>query len=389
MRATAYANAISDGNGERSVKTPLKPSAKTANRLQLKVRKRLGSFTLDASLALPNRGVSALFGVSGSGKTSLLRLIAGLDRPDTGSIQLGERYLVDTARGIFVPPHQRGIGVVFQEARLFPHYRVRGNLTYGMPASARSRFEPIVDLLGIRTLLDRMPGTLSGGEARRVSIGRALLTDPALLLMDEPLTGLDGARKEELLEYIVSLTRELEIPVVYISHDTQEISAIADHLVLIDNGAVLASDTLDNVLTRIDLTSQLGGFDAVSVLDTRVAWHDHEFALTHLDLGHDQALVVPAMAAAPGSRCRIRVPVRDVALAISAADTTSYRNRLAARIIQVGDLTDNPATVELLLAVGEQHLRARLTRKSYVELGLAEGQSVTALIRCVAFDHHL
>src|SRR5690554_7004310 len=224
MHATAYANAISDGYGECSVKTPLKPSAKTANRLQLKVRKRLGSFTLDASLALPNRGVSALFGVSGSGKTSLLRLVAGLDRPDTGSIQLGDRYLVDTARRIFVPPHQRNIGVVFQEARLFPHYRVRGNLTYGMPISARSRLEPIVDLLGIGALLDRMPGTLSGGEAQRVSIGRALLTDPALLLMDEPLTGLDGARKKELLDYLVALTRELEIPVVYISHDTQEIS---------------------------------------------------------------------------------------------------------------------------------------------------------------------
>ena len=384
-------------HGESTVKTSVEsavnPNTATAtvlaSSLQLEVQKRLGSFTLNARLALPARGVSALFGVSGSGKTSLLRLIAGLDRPDAGRIQLGERYLVDTARGVFVPPHQRNIGVVFQEARLFPHYRVRGNLTYGMPASARSRFEPIVDLLGIQALLDRMPGTLSGGEARRVSIGRALLTDPALLLMDEPLTGLDGARKEELLDYIVSLTRELEIPVVYISHDTQEISAIADHLALIDNGAVLASDTLDNVLTRIDLTSQLGGFDAVSVLETRVAWHDHEFALTHLDLGHDQTLVVPAIAATPGTRCRIRVPVRDVALALSAADTTSYRNRLEAKIIQVGDLTDNPATVELLLLVGEQHLRARLTRKSYVELGLSEGASVTALIRCVAFDHHL
>ena len=376
-------------SGKTAVKSNTAMATTPANSLKLKVRKRLGSFTLDAALTLPSRGVSALFGVSGSGKTSLLRLIAGLDRPDAGRIQLGERYLVDTARGVFVPPHQRNIGVVFQEARLFPHYRVRGNLTYGMPASARSRFEPIVDLLGIQALLDRMPGTLSGGEARRVSIGRALLTDPALLLMDEPLTGLDGARKEELLDYIVSLTRELEIPVVYISHDTQEISAIADHLALIDNGAVLASDTLDNVLTRIDLTSQLGGFDAVSVLETRVAWHDHEFALTHLDLGHDQTLVVPAIAATPGTRCRIRVPVRDVALAVSAADTTSYRNRLEAKIIQVGDLTDNPATVELLLLVGEQHLRARLTRKSYVELGLSEGASVTALIRCVAFDHHL
>nr|WP_163501356.1 molybdenum ABC transporter ATP-binding protein [Halomonas socia] len=360
------------------------------NSLRLDVRKRLGSFTLDASLALPTHGVSALFGVSGSGKTSLLRLIAGLDRPDEGSIHIGDRPLVDTTQNLFLPSHRRRIGVVFQEARLFPHYRVRGNLTYGMPASARSRFDSIVELLGIEALLDRMPGMLSGGEARRVSIGRALLTEPDLLLMDEPLTGLDGPRKQELLRYILSLTRDLEIPIVYISHDPKEISAIADHLILIEAGRVVASDSLENMLSRIDLTAQLGGFDAASVLEARVARHDHQYMLTHLDLGDGQELVIPHVEAVPGSRLRVRVPARDVALALSSPDNTSYRNRLDAVIEGIGSLSGSPASLEILLAVGHHRLRARLTRKSYDELGLAEGMPVNALIRCVAFDmHHL
>lgn len=362
--------------------------AEQRSSLRLDVRKRLGNFTLDASLTLPARGVSALFGVSGSGKTSLLRLIAGLDRPDEGVIQVGERLLADTSRGYFLPPHRRRIGVVFQEARLFPHYRVRGNLTYGMPAPAQARFDDIVDLLGIGALLDRMPGMLSGGEARRVAIGRALLTDPQLLLMDEPLTGLDGARKQELLQYILSMTRDLEIPIVYISHDPEEISAIADHLVLIEEGRIVASDSLDKVLNRIDLTRQLGGFDAASVLEARVAQHDHDYALTHLDLGRGQELIIPYVEASIGARLRVRVPVREVALALPAPDNskTSYRNRLEATIEQTGTLEHNPASVEILLTLGHQQLRARLTRKSFDEMKLKEGMKVQALIRCVAFD---
>lgn len=360
--------------------------AEPAAGLRLDVRKRLGDFDLDASLSLPARGVSALFGVSGSGKTSLLRLIAGLDRPDDGAIHIGERALVDTRRGLFLPPHRRRVGVVFQEARLFPHYRVRGNLTYGMPASARPRFDAIVELLGIGALLERLPGTLSGGEARRVSIGRALLSDPELLLMDEPLTGLDGARKQELLRYILTLTRDVDIPIVYISHDPEELIAIADHLVLIDSGTVLASGVLEELLTRFDLTRHLGGFDAASVLETRVARHDGEYQLTHLDLGDGRELVVPRLDAAPGDRLRVRIPARDVALALAPPRDTSYRNHLDAVIERIGTLPDSPASVELLLAVGRHRLRARLTRKSHDELRLAVGMPVSALIRSVAFD---
>ena len=354
--------------------------------LTLDVRKRLGDFTLDAALTLPASGVSALFGVSGSGKTSLLRLIAGLDTPDSGSIRMGQRTLVDTRQAVFLPPHRRHIGVVFQEARLFPHYRVRGNLTYGMSGAARSRFDAVVELLGIEALLERLPGTLSGGEARRVSIGRALLSNPELLLMDEPLTGLDGARKQELLHYIAALARDIDIPIVYISHDPKELTAIADHLVLIEGGRVLASDSLDRVLNRIDLTPQLGGFDAASVIDAQVARHDGDYALTHLDLGDDRELIIPRIEAPPGAWLRVRIPVRDVALALSGPRDTSYRNCLDAVIERIGNLPDSPAFVELLLVVGRHHLRARLTRKSHDELGLAEGMRVAAMIRSVAFD---
>lgn len=354
--------------------------------LRVSVQKRQGRFTLDADLDLPASGVSALFGASGSGKTTLLRLIAGLDKPSAGRIALGARCLVDATHNTFVPPNRRRIGVVFQEPRLFPHYRVRNNLTYGMPAAARPRFDAIVGLLGIGHLLERMPGTLSGGEAQRVSIGRALLTDPDLLLMDEPLSGLDGARKQELLQFILRLVDEVQIPVVYISHDPAEITAIADHLTVLENGRVLASDTLESVLLRVDLTERLGGFDAASTLDATVVSHDNHYGLTELAVDDGRTLSVPLYDAPAGTRLRLRIPARDVAIATTAPEGTSYRNRLAARIETLTPLSHDPAAMEAILRLGEQRLRARLTRKSRDEMALAEGQHVTALIRSVAFD---
>ncbi|NWN83505.1 MAG: molybdenum ABC transporter ATP-binding protein [Halomonas sp.] len=358
----------------------------SAASLRLALRKRLGGFHLETDLTLPDRGVSALFGASGSGKTSLLRLIAGLDRPDHGHIRLGERTLVDVAQGQWLPPNKRRIGIVFQEPRLFPHYRVRGNLTYGMPVHARPRFNAIVELLGIGSLLDRLPGTLSGGEAQRVSIGRALLSDPQLLLMDEPLSGLDGARKQELLTFILSLVRDIKIPIVYISHDPGEIIAIADHLVVIEAGRVLASDSLETVLQRLDLTPQLGGFDLASVLPAQVAGHDATYELTHLALEDGQTLVVPRLAAPPGSELRVRIPARDVGLALAPITATSYRNQLRASVERIAPSPDDDSAMELLLGLGRHRLRSRLTRKSCAELKLAPGMSVTALIRTVSFD---
>jgi molybdate transport system ATP-binding protein len=358
----------------------------TGPALSLDVARRQGDFHLQARLTLPASGVTALFGASGSGKTSLLRLIAGLDRPDEGTIRLGEETLTDTRRGILVPPHRRRLGVVFQEARLFPHYRVRGNLTYGMRTAMRPRFDTIVELLGIKHLLQRFPTTLSGGEARRIAIGRALLTAPRLLLMDEPLTGLDGARKQELLRYIARLAGEIDIPIVYVSHDPDELTAIADHLVLLERGRVLADDRLDTLLNRFDLTEHLGGFDAASVIVASVAEHEPDYALTHLTLDDGQTLTVPSLDAAPGARLRLRIPVRDVALALSEPSGISYRNRLRATIECVGPRNESRTSIDLSLNVSGQTLRTRLTRKAFDEMGLEEGVPVVALIRSVAFE---
>ncbi|PRY63417.1 molybdate transport system ATP-binding protein [Vreelandella songnenensis] len=360
----------------------------TNPRLTLDVEQSQGDFKLSAALDLPGNGVSGVFGASGSGKTSLLRVIAGLDRPQKGYIQLGEQVLLDTERSIFTPPHQRRIGVVFQEARLFPHYCVRGNLTYGMPHPAPERLAEIVELLGIEALLARMPGTLSGGEARRVAIGRALLSEPQLLLMDEPLTGLDGPRKEELLRYITRLTQQVDIPVVYVSHDAEEITAIADHLVVLKAGRVEASDALSTLLHRFDLTHGLGGFDAASLLEGEVVAHDQAYGLTILALDDDHQLTLPGTAAPIGSRLRLRILARDIALALTPPAGTSYRNQLIATITDTTVLPETPHTVELRLRIGTLFLRARLTRKSWDDMGLSKGMTVTALIRSVSFNAH-
>lgn len=356
-----------------------------AGGLILNVQHRLGQFSLEADLALPGRGVTALFGASGSGKTSLLRLIAGLDRPVRGHIALDGDTLVDTASRRFVPAHRRQLGVVFQEARLFPHYRVSGNLTYGMPARMTSRFEAVVGLLGIDHLLARYPATLSGGEARRVAIGRALLSDPRLLLLDEPLTGLDGARKRELLRYIQRLAGEVEIPIVYVSHEPAELVEIADTLILMEQGRVRAQGKLDELMERCDLTEALGGFDAAMPLEAEVRSHDEAYGLTRLELDDGQVLTVPGLSVPVGQRIRLRVPVREVALARAPSAGLSYRNQLVTVIEQAWVPPGDAATIELRLRLGSQALRARLTRKSYDELGLVVGQEVTALVRTVAF----
>ncbi|NRB57784.1 MAG: molybdenum ABC transporter ATP-binding protein [Salinicola sp.] len=372
------------GNAHHS--TPGEIHAPAGTALECRLRKRLGTFDLDIALTVPASGVTALFGESGSGKTSLLRLIAGLDRPDGGYVRLGGRTLSDTQQKIHVPIHRRQLGIVFQEARLFPHYRVRGNLTYGMPRSGRARFDDLVALLGIGHLLERLPGALSGGEARRVAIGRALLTQPRLLLLDEPLTGLDGERKRELLSYLVRLTREIDLPVLYVSHDTAEIAAIADHLALIEQGRLTAHGQLDELMMRLDLTERLGGFDAATRLRARVVDHDHVYALTQVVLDDGQTLRIPALDQHPGTPIRLRVGVRDVALAHAMPEGTSYRNGLAAVIDAIEPSTQEPSANEVRLMVGRQRLRARLTRQACDEMQLAVGRPIVALIRSVAFD---
>ncbi|MCK8602796.1 molybdenum ABC transporter ATP-binding protein [Syntrophobacteraceae bacterium DRH4] len=220
--------------------------------LDICVRKKQGDFTIHASFTLQGVGVTALFGRSGSGKTSIVNMVAGLMRPDEGRIIVNGHTLFDSAKGINVPPEKRRIGYVFQDDRLFPHLSVRANLTYGMPGRrSKNRcvaFEQAVAVLGVEQLLDRRPAKLSGGEKQRVAIGRALLTSPSILLMDEPLASLDGARKAELLPFIAQLSREFSIPILYVSHAVEEITVLADRIVLVDAGCAVRTARTEELM---------------------------------------------------------------------------------------------------------------------------------------------
>ncbi|HBM1483076.1 TPA: molybdenum ABC transporter ATP-binding protein, partial [Salmonella enterica subsp. enterica] len=208
--------------------------------LELNFSQTLGTHCLTLNETLPASGITAIFGVSGAGKTSLINAISGLTRPQKGRIALNGRVLHDAENGICLTPEKRRIGYVFQDARLFPHYKVRGNLRYGMAKSMTGQFDKLVSLLGIEALLDRLPGSLSGGEKQRVAIGRALLTAPELLLLDEPLASLDIPRKRELLPYLQRLAREINIPMLYVSHSLDEILHLADKVMVLEDGQVKA-----------------------------------------------------------------------------------------------------------------------------------------------------
>ena len=354
--------------------------------LRVAVRKAMDSFTLDAGFASDGR-VTALFGPSGSGKTTLVNLIAGLARPDEGAIAIDGTVLVDTARGIDVPPHRRRIGYVFQEGRLFPHISVRGNLLYGRRFSPRrdrwGSLEQVVDLLGIGGLLARRPATLSGGEKQRVAIGRALLASPRLLLMDEPLASLDEARKAEILPYIERLRDEMRLPIVYVSHALEEVARLADTIVLLAGGRSVAAGPINDILARLDLRPFTGQAEASVVLTAQVVGHDAEAGVTVL--AHPAGrLYVPLSDAPAGSTVRVRVRARDVALAVGDPGLISIRNRLAATVAEIA--VGPPPIVEIRLDIAGDPLVANVTRDAARALDLAVGRSVTALIKSVAFD---
>ena len=230
--------------------------------LKINLIKRLGKLDLQASLQLPNDGITVLFGLSGSGKSSLINLISGLLTPDHGNVQINDRTLLDTERGINVPPHKRQIGYVFQDARLFPHYRVKGNLRDGIKQDDPAEFDRVVQLLGIEHLLKRYPLTLSGGEKQRVGIGRALLSQPEILLMDEPLSALDLPRKRELLTYLENLTAQIRIPILYVTHSVDELVRLADRVVLFESGKTKLFNNLDEFLNSTEFTPWQAEYDS-------------------------------------------------------------------------------------------------------------------------------
>ncbi len=342
-------------------------------------------FTLDVDVELPGRGVTALFGPSGSGKTSFLRCIAGLERSNTGTLMVNGESWQDSSRQLFVPPYQRPIGYVFQDANLFAHLSVSGNLEFGMkrvpPQDRRVAWDQAVGLLGIEHLLDRMPERLSGGERQRVGIARALLTSPRLLLMDEPLAALDVKRKQEILPYLERLHDELDIPVLYVSHAPDEVARLADHLVLLDEGQVVAQGPLHETLARLDLPTAFGE-DAGVVIESEIAGHDPLYHLTQLIFKGGDVLVAQRSEAI-GHRLRFRVHARDVSLTLERAEGTSISNLLPVRVEEVVS-ADTPAHVLVRLSAQGTPLLARITRRSADQLGVTEGKALWAQIKTVA-----
>ncbi|WP_348761900.1 molybdenum ABC transporter ATP-binding protein [uncultured Salinisphaera sp.] len=355
--------------------------------LDLNIQLRQGNFSLSAEMAAEAR-VIGLFGPSGAGKSTLLRVIAGLGRPTGGHVVINGRTVFDAARGIDVPAHRRRLGVVFQQPRLFAHLNVAHNLTYGRwfarKRITRDRFSQVVDMLDIGDLLGRRIAALSGGEAQRVAIGRALLAEPEMLLLDEPLAGLDVARRAEVLPYIERLSAETRLPMVVVSHQLDELLRLANRFVaVVDNGRVAFAGDTAEFLARPDLLGDTDRQEAGRLLSARVAYHLPESGLTELTLGQ-QALYVPALGQhAPGETVSVHVRALDVIIARDAPHAMSALNRLSATIVAMDDTADGQGVV-LHLDVAGQRLDARITQLSARTLRLTAGDSIIAIVKSLA-----
>jgi molybdate transport system ATP-binding protein len=353
--------------------------------LSVAFRQDFSELTLDIGFEVPTAGTTVLFGRSGCGKTTTLKAVAGLLRPAGCRIEIDGTVLADTASGLFVPPEQRRIGIVFQDSRLFPHMTAEANLRYGLRRAPTGtiRFEDVVDLLGLSGLLARRPHTLSGGERQRVAIGRALLSQPRLLAMDEPLSNLDAERKAEVLPYLASLRNTLDLPILYVTHSLDEVFRLADTLVLIDAGHVVEAGPFSALLARADLPIAQHD-DAAAVLLARVVRHDPARQLTTLEAGGCE-LLVPLQDAPPGTRVRARIPAREVILAAEAPHGISLHNILQGTVHGV---VENPVRHAALVEVslGDQGLLARITPDAVARLSLAPGRPVLALIKSMAIE---
>ncbi|MER2536994.1 MAG: molybdenum ABC transporter ATP-binding protein [Rhizobiaceae bacterium] len=355
--------------------------------LAVDVRHRLGAFDLDVAFE-SGGGLTALFGPSGSGKTSLVNIIGGLIRPDGGRVAVDGRTLVDRDRRVFVPPHRRRIGYVFQDARLFPHLTVSQNLRFGRffaPAGERyADFGGVVGMLGIGHLLERRPNLLSGGEKQRVAIGRALLASPRLILMDEPLASLDDARKAEIMPYIERLRDDGKVPIVYVSHSLAEVARLANDVILLSAGRVAAAGAAAAVLSRFDLLPEDQRVEAGSLIELTLVGQDEDFGLSVLrSRGGEWRL--RRIEAAPGSALRVRVRARDVMIATEKPAGVSALNVLPAVVAAVTEDADGPEALVALDCAGDR-LAARITRRSARLMALKAGMPVFAVVKAVTFD---
>jgi len=356
--------------------------------IEVAIEHRLGGFRLAVEFHSTG-GLTALFGRSGAGKTSVVNAIAGLIRPERGRIVIDGAVLTDTERRVFVPAHRRRVGYVFQEGRLFPHLTVWRNLLYGrrfaLGPRSPAEVDQVVELLGIGDLLTRRPANLSGGEKQRVAIGRALLARPRLLVMDEPLASLDEGRKGEIMPYIERLRDETKIPIVYVSHSIPEVARLANTLVVLSEGTVAAIGAPAEIMGRLDLFPLTGRAEAGAILNTVVAGDDARFGLTVLRAAAGE-LRVPRLDLSAGAALRVRIRARDVMIALAPPEGLSALNVLPGTVAEVGR-ADGPI-VEIRLDCAGEPLIARLTRRSVETLGLAPGRRVYAVIKSIAFDHH-
>ena len=363
-------------------------SADARATLELDVALDFPGFALRFAEALPLSGITGLFGPSGCGKSTLLRIIAGLERNARGRVACAGEEWQTSAGGRFVPPHRRGVGYVFQETRLFPHLTVAGNLAYAERRSRRVgrsiQMADVVEALDLQPLLARRTTGLSGGERQRVAIARTLLTRPRLLLMDEPLAALDYRRKGEILPYIERLPGTFGLPMLYVSHAIDEVSRLAERLILMADGAKTAVGPTAELLTRLDLQPATGRFEAGTMVKARVVGHDPAFRLTRLEL-EGQPLLMPEVDLAPGERVQLRIRARDVALATTRPTGISIRNVIEGTLVELA-LEPDTAFAETLIAVGDARIRARITRAAVAELRLEPGTPVFALIKSISFD---
>jgi molybdate transport system ATP-binding protein len=344
-------------------------------------------FALDVALRFPGRGITALFGASGSGKTTVLRSIAGLERGTRGLVRIGEAVWQDDAGGLHMPTWQRELGYVFQEASLFEHLDVQGNLRYGLkragdPAQGEATLAQAIELLGIARLLQRRPQQLSGGERQRVAIARALATRPRLLLLDEPLAALDAARRQEILPWLERLRDELALPMVYVSHSSEEVARLADTLVVLREGRVLAQGPTAALMAG-DEAGALFGDEAATLLDGRLAARDQAYALMRVDFAGGSIWLRDNASLALGRKVRLRVLARDVSVTLDEPQGSSVQNHWPGRVEAILP-EHHPSQVQLRLRCGDTAVIARLTRRAVDQLQLAPDKPVWIQVKSVA-----
>ncbi|MDD1779569.1 molybdenum ABC transporter ATP-binding protein ModC [Enterovibrio sp. ZSDZ35] len=341
------------------------------------------AFSLSIDVNIPSKGITAVFGRSGAGKTSVINAIAGLVTPTNGLIRVGEKTLFDSNNKVNLPPESRRIGYVFQDARLFPHLSVAKNLKYGQRKGSIDKLNEVTELLDISHLLKRHPSELSGGEKQRVAIGRALLSDPELLIMDEPTASLDAPRRQELISYLLKLTTSLNIPVIYVSHSLDEILQLADHMLLLADGSVVANGTLHEVWGSAHMRPWLNVKEQSALVTATVVGKHPRYDMSQLNL-EGEALWVQEVGEPSGTTLRLRVFANDISIVKAKPSDTSIRNIIPCTVEDITTLNDQLGYRQVALRVGKEVLLANVTEWAIDDLALTSGDRVFAQLKGVS-----